>query len=133
MSILYWFYLLLGLSTVNLLVEYMMIQSLLSKSPDIATTVDLDRFKNLARLNMYAALLQIVILGSGEFLGFYGQITGGIGLLLFLFLNAVIIVISKVVKKSEKLSQNLPVRDPLLSNEYQAVCDTWNNNLFPNF
>ncbi len=62
MSLCYWLYFCFGLATINLLIAHFRNRSFLSRTPTISSTLDLDRFKNLARQNMYMALLQLGLL-----------------------------------------------------------------------
>ena len=126
-------YLLFALGLANLLFSYYMTQSFLSKISAIATTEDLERFKNLAKLNMYQALVQYPILVFASLLGIYGIIMNEFSLLFVLILNGLILVIAKLIQGSDKATRNLPVSDKFLESQYKAVCDAWVGGTFPNF
>ncbi len=70
------FYGIFGLAAVNLVFGYLKNQLFLAQTRSISSFLDLHRFKQLARQNMYLALLQLVLLRGGFLLGIYGWFTG---------------------------------------------------------
>lgn len=66
MTVLRLLYLCFGFGIVNLLVSNFKNRSFLSDVSAIGSTGELDRFKSVARKNMYAALAQIVFVGGGR-------------------------------------------------------------------
>jgi hypothetical protein len=133
MIFLNWIYLLYGLAIIILVIGYFMIQSFLSRTSSINSPDDLNRFKSLARINMYLAIGQLVIGIPAILLMIYGGFTGRIGLLLIIGLNGVLFAAGKVVKNFEDKTRNLPVTDQTLESEYKATGNAWVSNTFPNF
>jgi hypothetical protein len=82
---------------------------------------------------MYQTLLQIVILGSGFFLGLYGLKKGKISILLILFVNAIVFFLAKEGKSLENACRNLKAEDKNLEEEYKIVCDSWEKKALPDF
>jgi hypothetical protein len=133
MAITNWMYVLFGLGTINLAIAYFTIKSFLAQTPAITNDADLDRFKNLTRVNMYAALFQIILLGAGGLLGLYGVVTGQVGLTLVIILNGIIFAVAKLTQNSERHTRNLQVTSDFLKSQYTAICEAWVNDTIPKF
>lgn len=99
----------------------------------ISTYNDMSDFKGLARLQMYGALLSIVLGGSFFLLGIYLLLASKVGLLVILLLNGVIFFLSLYTKKLENRAKSLPVPNDSLKDEYTRVIDVWMHKPFPDF
>jgi hypothetical protein len=105
----------------------------LADTPSIATEADLDRFKELARLEMYLALTLIVLLGAGIVTGLVLVKRYGImGLLVVILVNVVVFGLGMLHKGIEDKAKNLPATDALKT-EYRRVCYAWAKKVLPNF
>jgi hypothetical protein len=127
------FILLFFLAGINTLIATIDLKGFLSRHSTITSKLVLDEFKNLARKNMYQALVQIVLLVSAGLMGLYGIFTHQLGLLLVIALNGAIIVMSKLTKGIEDRTRSLPVDDKSLEEQYLTICETWVEKPFPNF
>jgi hypothetical protein len=128
-----WLYLCFGLASANMLAAHLRNRSFLLETPAISSTADIERFKSLARWNMYSALLQIGLLGAAGMLGVIGLVKGQVGILLILVLNGAILALSKYAKGMEARTQSLEVREALLETQYRSICSTWLHRAFPDF
>ena len=133
MNLLDWIYLFFALAIVHLLIAALGLQSFLSRTPSISTSLDLDNLKRLARQQMYQTLASIGILGAGGVLCIYGLVTKQVSIVLILILNGIVFATAIPVWLIEKRAQNLKVEDGLLAEQYRAICDTWVKKPFPDF
>ena len=105
----------------------------LADTRSIATEADLDRFKELARLEMYLALTLIVLLGAGIITGLVLVKRYGImGLLVVILVNVVVFGLGMFHKGAEDKAKNLQATDALKT-EYRRVCYAWAKKVLPNF
>jgi hypothetical protein len=105
----------------------------LKDTPRIAGTPDLERFKELARMEMYLALAMIVLLVTGLVTGLFLVLRHGVvGLFLVLLANAVVLVLGLFHKGVEEQARNLPTTEGLDA-EYRGVCYAWNKKALPDF
>ena len=102
-------------------------------TPSIATEADLDRFKELARLEMYLALTLIVLLGAGIITGLVLVRRYGImGLLVVILVNVVVFGLGMLHKAVEDKAKKLQTTDALKT-EYRRVCYAWAKKALPDF
>ena len=105
----------------------------LAETPSIRNGTDLERFKELARLEMYLALAMIVLLVTGLATGLVlVQRYGVVGLLAVLFVNAVVLGLGLFHKGAEEKARSLRTAEAL-DTEYRRVCYAWNKKALPNF
>jgi hypothetical protein len=103
------------------------------ETPAIRGTSDLERFKELARLEMYLALAMIVLLVTGLVAGLFLIFRHGLlGLLATLLANAVVLGLGMFHKGVEEKARSLPTAEGL-ETEYERVCHTWNKKPLPDF
>jgi hypothetical protein len=109
----------------------------LATVPSISDEVAFDKFKTLARVNMYLAIATIIasigILGSMVVLwmqygpaGYLAIVVGG-GLAMIAGLGG------PCLKSREKAVQSLPTRDDQMQREVDSVSHCWRRRPFPNF
>jgi hypothetical protein len=105
----------------------------LEDTPRIRSTSDLERFKELVRLEMYLALAMIVLLVTGMIIGLLLiRQHGAVALLPVLLVNGVVLGLGLFHKKVEERARNLRTAEGL-ETEYQRVCYSWNKKPFPDF
>jgi len=105
----------------------------LEDTPSIRDGSDLERFKELARLEMYLALAMLALLGTGLIIGLVLVRDHGLGALLAVILvNAVIFGLGMFHKGVEAKARSLRTVDAL-NTEYRRVCYAWNKKALPDF
>jgi hypothetical protein len=129
----HWLYLVFFLAFLNWLAGMAALRSFLSRTPAIATPLDLESFSGLVRRHMLQALLQAVLLVAGMLLGIYVLARGLAGLPLVLVLNGIIFFAGTIGKTLEERARSLNVLDPLLEERYRAICRSWVKKPFPDF
>ena len=98
--------------------------------------IDMEKFKKLVKENMYAALLNLVFLGSSwiiYFIGFFLKILGIIDFIFILIPAVLIVLFSLKLKSLEKMVQKLPADNPVLEEESNMIVDIWLHKPFPNW
>ncbi len=102
----------------------------------ISSERDLDLFKDLAASQMRRALVQMVLLGLPAVLVTVAVARGALGPggLLYVVLPAIaIIVVSLVVKGTEKRIQEIPTADESLAARRDEVVRTWLKKAVPDW
>ncbi len=133
MRLLSWYLLLFVLAIVNFSVAVAKLKSFLAEYSSIRYVGDLSHFKSMVRVQMYSALLQIVILGAALVIGVFGILNGELSLITVLALNGVIMLLGKLFKGTEEKARLLPVDDKELETDYRDVCRAWKHKPFPDF
>ena len=109
------------------------VSKFLAAHPRLDSSADLDAFKELARRNMYLALVQIAVLGAGILIGLiYLTREGCTGLLVLLLANGALLAVGLRGRKLEKQVQAIPTADELVA-EYKQVCQSWMKKALPDF
>ncbi|MCU0241033.1 MAG: hypothetical protein MUF51_01265 [Vicinamibacteria bacterium] len=94
----------------------------------------LDRFKSLARIQMYLALAITVLLGSGMLLGMALIMKYGLfGLACVLVVNMLLFGIAMYHKSVEGQARSLPTGSEDLAKEYRRVSESWVKKPLPDF
>jgi len=131
-----WIVLLFLLAMVNFAVGMREVKKFLDENRRISGAMDLSRFKDMVRKQMYQALLQIALhIGMGT-LTVLGTLLGsisGVNFVLVMVLYGIVIYAGNQGKPLEKRARDLPVDDPQLQPEYRAVCRSWRTRAFPDF
>jgi hypothetical protein len=105
----------------------------LETTPSIRSSADLERFKELARLEMYLALAMIALLVTGLIIGLVLiREHGAIALLPVLLVNGVVLVLGVFHKGVEERARGLPTADGL-ETDYRHICYSWNKKALPDF
>ena len=128
-----WIYLLFSAAIINMIFVVYKIKSYLNSHEKISDFQDLEEFKNMARLQMYLALIQLVILGSMNIIGLYGLITFRIGFMFLIYIDLIVIALGMAFKNIEKKATTLEMEDMMLYDEYSSVCQCWKSKPFPDF
>lgn len=109
------------------------VTAFLVDAPSIRSTADLERFKALARLEMYLALAMIVLLVTGLATGLVlVRRYGVVALLAVLLVNGVVLGLGLFHKKVEERARSLRTAEGL-DTEYRRVCDAWTRKALPDF
>jgi hypothetical protein len=100
----------------------------------IADEVCLERFKALARTQMYLALVAIPILVTAGLLGILiVKRHGAVGLAVVILTNLIFIALAMYHKKFEKKARGLAANSNILAQEYREICETWVKKALPDF
>jgi hypothetical protein len=108
----------------------------MGETPSIDTAADLETFKSLVRKQMYAALVQIALLGLPILLFLMGMLTRTLWRGDFLYVlipNLVVIVVGRVLRAVERKAQMLPVSDPQLEKARDEIVHTWEKKALPDW
>lgn len=133
MNATHWLVLIFVLAFLNWLAGMAVLRSFISRTPAIATPLDLENFAGLVRRHMSQALLQAVLLVAGILLGIYVLARGLAELPLVLVLNGIIFFAGTIGKPLEERARSLKVLDPLLEERYRAICLSWVKKPCPDF
>jgi hypothetical protein len=110
------------------------VHAFLAETRSISSTADLERFKELARLQMYLALSMIVLLVTGMIVGLVLVKRYGVSaLLVVIVVNGVIFGLGMFHKKGEERARRLRTGSEALATEYRRVCETWVKKATPDF
>ena len=110
------------------------IERFLRATPAINSVESLERFKTLARQNMYLAIMCIPVLGTGFIIGLVLIWKHGLpALSATLALNALLLSVSRRVSRKESAAQNLPATTDDLAHEYDRVSNSWVQRILPDF
>lgn len=97
---------------------------------------DMKRYRHEVRLQMYASLLQIGLLGAPVVLFFYGlfshRLPGG-DVLYVIIPSAVVILVGKILQRVELEAKNMPASTPELERERNRVVHVWNTRPLPDW
>lgn len=112
------------------------LKGFMAGTPRIETEQDLEHFKKIVKHQMYAALLQIVLLGVPLFIFSYGIQKEILGFGDFLFVivpNSIVIALGLFLRKLEKKGQSISASNPELKSEVDSVVCTWKKKALPNW
>jgi hypothetical protein len=112
------------------------LKKFLRETPRIESTADLDSLREIVKVQMYAALSMIVILGIPIVVYIIGIFNRTLYLGDFVYpvvVNTVAIVVGKSNRKIERRVQSLQCTDPDLKMEYDSIVYTWEKKALPNW
>ena len=105
----------------------------LRKTSAIADHGSLERFKTVARAEMYATLLLIVLLIGGSAIGMILCLFKGLPMLAVVVVtNLGLWAFSRYHKRIEEKTRGLAVTEAL-AQEYRFVCESWVKKALPDF
>ncbi len=125
-----------SLSLVSGIVLMTELKKFMAKTPRIETEQELEHFKKIVKHQMYAALLQIVLLGTPVFIFSYGIQKGilGFGDILYVIVpNSIVIALGLFLRKLEKKGQSISASNPELRSEVDSVVYFWKKKALPNW
>jgi hypothetical protein len=112
------------------------LQRFITTTPEIRSRDELERFKQVVKTQMYAALAQGAILIIPTLLLFYGFLSRTLVMLDIVYLlipSLILLGVAIYFKPIERQVQTLPVADPQLQQERDCVVDVWKHKPFPNW
>ena len=113
---------------------YREVSAFLAGTSSIRDSRDLERFKSLARRNMYAALLQLpiwlVALVAGVVIMWRYGLVGCAGIIA---VNSVGFRFAARLKKLDVQSRSLPAASPELQQQHAQIGHTWLKRALPDF
>jgi hypothetical protein len=122
------------LAVVVMLRSLTQLNRFLAETPDIGDEVSLERFKALARLQMYVALGGIVLLTAGMLAGLAVIARHGLlGLLAVILTNMLILGLGAYHKRVETRTRSLKAGSEVLAEEYHRISETWLKKALPDF
>jgi uncharacterized membrane protein len=106
----------------------------LAETRDIGDESSLQRFKVLARMQMYLALCGMVLLAVGMLVGIVLIARHGLlGLLAVILTNVFILGLGVYHKRVEERARSLRAGSEVLAKEYQRISETWVKKALPDF
>jgi len=106
----------------------------LAETRSIADQACLERFKTLARAQMYLALSVIVLMVGGALAGVAVIMRHGLdGIVVVIATNMVVLGLGLYHKKVEARARSLQAGSEALATEYRRVCGTWVTKALPDF
>jgi hypothetical protein len=110
------------------------LRQFLDDTPSIADEMSLDRFKALARTQMYLALAVIPILVTGGALGIALISWHGMtGVAVVILTNMLFFGLAMYHRSFETRTRSLKASSEMLGQEYRQVCETWVKKALPDF
>lgn len=114
-----------------------LLKKFLTTTPEIASTQDMERFKQLVKGQMYAALVQIAILSIPILVFAYGLwikvLKPNTDILYMLVPSLVVLGAGMALKSVERNVQNVPTANEELTKERDRIVDIWLHQPFPNW
>ncbi len=104
------------------------LRSFVDGTPVISSTADIERMKTVVGRQMYAALVQIVLLAAGPAIYFVGMLRGVLGpadVMFIILPSAAVIVLASVYKGVETKAKGISVPDEELRRQRDAIVHTW--------
>lgn len=106
----------------------------LAETRDIGDEGSLQRFKVLARMQMYLALCGMVLLAVGMLVGIVLIARHGLlGLLAVILTNVFILGLGVYHKRVEERARSLRAGSEVLAKEYRRISETWVKKALPDF
>ena len=130
-----WVLLLFAAAAVNFFLGVRSLRQFLSSMGSIESTMQLKRFKDMVRVQMYQALIQMALLGGMSVLSVIGIITDRISggeFYMVLVLNGAVWLAGKLARGTEEKARKLKISAEL-KGEYLYVCRSWLSRPFPDF
>jgi len=101
-----------------------------------SSTNEIERFKGVVARQMYAALVQIVLLIVPPILFFVGLARGALtpGDVVFIIVpSAVVILVAALYKQTEKQVKSIPAQDDELQRQRDKIIHTWLKKPLPDW
>jgi hypothetical protein len=112
------------------------LQAFLRDVSGLASSADLERFKRVVAGQMYAALVQLVLLAVPPILYAVGLAKGvlvGGDIVYILVPSAVVILVAQTFKKLETRVKTIPATDADLARQRDAIVHTWMKKPLPDW
>lgn len=123
-----------ALAVAILLGSLLQLTRFLADTREIRDQASLERFKALARVQMYLALSVMGLMGLGLVSGLVLTVRRGLsGLAVVVLANLLVLGLGMYHKKVEARTRSLPAGPETLAEEYRRVSETWVKKAIPNF
>lgn len=123
-------------AVVNALIQGRDLKSFLARTPQLASTIDLEGFKAVAARQMWAALAQAALLLVAPACYVWGLVTKNLlpaDFVWVLIPAVVVILVARSYRPLELKAWNLPAADGELEKARDAVVTCWRTKPFPNW
>jgi hypothetical protein len=121
---------------VNAVIHGRLLGQFVRETPAFRTYQDIVNFEVMVARQMYAALMQILLLvlpGLLFAVGLLRKILGPADFVYILAPSVVIFVLGKIFKNLEARAQSIPAEDPVLEERRQHIIETWIKKPFPDW
>ncbi len=109
----------------------------LKETPQIKSPKDIERFEQLVKGQMYAALAQIVILSIPILVFAYGLfiklLKPNTDILYMLAPSLIVLAAGMILKKTEHTVQHIPTANDELAKERDRIVEIWQHQALPNW
>jgi hypothetical protein len=125
-----------ALAVLNALWFGLELKNFLSATPRLNSSRDLEGFKVVVAHQMYAALVQIVLLATPPivfFIGVFRKVLSPSDILYIIGPSAVILIVAAMYRGQEKHAKIIPTTDPELERQRDAVVQTWLRKPLPDW
>jgi hypothetical protein len=110
------------------------VRQFLQQTPTIENEMSLERYKAIARRNMYLALFQLPVFVAGFIIGILLLVFHGyIALVFVLLANGVVFLLGKYLGTYEKKARSLPCASPDLQEQHRIISEIWVKKALPDF
>ncbi len=112
------------------------LKAFVDSTPVISSTNDIERMKTVVGRQMYAALVQVVLLTAGPAIYFVGMFRGALGpadVMFIILPSAAVIVLASVYKRVETKAKGIPVPDEELRRQRDTIVHTWLKKPLPDW
>jgi len=106
------------------------------RTPVLASRLDMMRFKKVVSHQMYAALVQLVVLSAPIVIfaaGIMFKVLGGTDFLFIIIPSVVILVLAGITRRWETRAKTIPVADPEIEAERNTIVHTWLRKPWPDW
>jgi len=112
------------------------LKNFVDSTPRLESSHDIERFKTVVAHQMYAALIQIVLLATPPIVYFIGIFRGVLSPSDIVFIigpSAVILIVAAIYRPHEKRAKTIPTADPELERQRDAIIHTWLRKPLPDW
>jgi len=125
-----------GVAVLNALIHGSQLKAFLERTPAFATYQDIVEFEKVVARQMYAALVQIVLLvapGVVFVVGIIRHVLSVEDILFVVLPSFVILALGVAFKKVENQVRSIPVSDPILEERRDHIIRVWMTKPFPDW
>ena len=112
------------------------LKNFVSSTPRLESSHDIERFKTVVAHQMYAALVQFVLLAAPPivfFVGVFRSVLSPSDILYIIGPSAVILIVAAIYRSEEKRAKSIPTADPELERQRDAIIHTWLRKPLPDW
>lgn len=125
-----------AVAVLNAIIHGSQLREFLERTPAFATYQDIVELEKIVARQMYAALVQIVLLVAPGVVFVVGLVRGVLSVedILFVVLPSfVILALGVAIKKVENTVRSIPVADPILEERREQIVKVWMTKPFPDW